>query len=350
MSNSYDEEIDFKTELNRFFQFIEEIPATKRYWQVRTEGGEYFDSFTNFNYVGINYEEITLKKITDLKKSSRNNDELKEKLKLHVENVMPESYHGLVANQLINFVYEMKKGDIVIAPAAGSSFISIGRIVETPLMEVTEAILDRTGCPYRKRKSVKWLKTIPKRAADIMLFNALKSHQTLTEVSQYADIIERSIQDFYKLEDQTNLIINIQRQSNIPALDLFTYGTDILKLTESVIKHYNLDLDLSDIEVKINLNSEGKAQFLSKSGRVILLVGLITIAIAGGGLKYDGGGYNFDLSTPGIVKSIIDYQNSSQERQMKDDIMKAQDTLSIESNKDLVDLLKQFSENKDKPK
>jgi hypothetical protein len=35
---------------------------------------------------------------------------------------------------------------------------------------------------------------------------------------------------------------------------------------------------------------------------------------------------------------------------MKEELIKAQDTLQIESNKDLVELLKQFSENKDKSK
>src|SRR5690606_35071104 len=118
----------------------------------------------------------------------------------------------------------------------------------------------------RKRKAVKWIKTVPKKTADIMLFNALKSHQTLTDVSQYADIIERSIQDFYKLDEETNLIVNVNRETNIPAPDLFMYGADILKLTRDIINHYELDLDISDVVVKINLNSEGKAQFFSKKG------------------------------------------------------------------------------------
>jgi hypothetical protein len=344
---------DFKTELNSFFEFIEKIPEKRRYWQIRTEGGEYFESFTNFNYVGLNYEEITYKRISEIKKVSVNDDDFREKLKLHVENTMPDRLSGLITSQLIKFIYEVKKGDIVIVPSEGSNWISIGRITDTSLLEITDAIINRTECPYRKRKSVKWIKTVPKSSADIMLFRALQSHQALTEVSQHASIIERSIQDFYKLEDETNLIINVTRPTNIPAPDLFMYGADILRLTDELIKHFNLDLNISDVDVKINLNSKGKAQFLSKNGRVVLLIGLVALTIVGvngGGLKIDRPGFKLDLTTDGIISKIIDYQNSSQDRKMKEELIKAQDTLQIESNKDLVELLKQFSENKDKSK
>lgn len=345
--------IDFKEELNEFFEFIEAIPETKRYWQVRTEGGEYFDSFTSHNYIGLNYEEITYSKITDLKKSSKNNEELHLKLKLHIENILPDRSSGLISSQLIKFIYEIKKGDIVIVPAAGSEFISIGIVTDTPLIEVDDSLIDRTKCPYRKRKSVKWIKTVEKSSADIMLFRALQSHQALTEVTQHANIIERSINDFYKLEEETNLIVNVKRKTNIPASDLFMYGADILRLTDEIIKHYNLDLSISEVDIKINLNSEGKAQFLSKNGRIVLLIGLVSICvigIAGGGLKIDKPGFTLDLSTDGLISKIIDYQNNAQDRRIKEEIIKAQDSLQIESNKDLVELLKQFSSNRDKSK
>ncbi len=85
----------FKEELTQFFDMIEAVPQDKRYWIVRSEGGEYFESFTNFNYVAIGHEEITLKKIYDLKKSSKNLDELRLKLKMHIENIMPDRNAGL---------------------------------------------------------------------------------------------------------------------------------------------------------------------------------------------------------------------------------------------------------------
>lgn len=341
---------NFKEELTQFFDMIETIPANKKYWIVRTEGGEYFESFTNFNYVALGHEEISIKKIDDLKKVSKNSDELRFKLKEHIENILPDRNAGLIAGQLVRFIYEMKKGDIVIVPSEGSAYISIGEIVQTPLLEVSDIDIDRTGCSYRKRKKVKWIKTVSKRSADILLRNAMQSHQALNDITHHGDIVERSIGDFFKIDDQTSIIINVNRTSEVPAPDLLYFGSDILRFTEGLIKHYNLDFDVSDIQIKINVNSEGKTQFLSKNGRLILLVGLVVIGLTGGGLKIDVNGFNLDLSTDGLISKIIDYQNNQHDREMQKEIIKAKDTLQISNNEDLIKYLKQFAVNKDKPK
>lgn len=340
----------FKKELTHFFDMIEAVPQNKKYWIVRSEGGEYFDSYTNFNYVAIGHEGITLKKINDLKKSSINLDELRLKLKIHIESILPERNAGLIAGQLIRFIYEIKKGDIVVVPSESSAFISIGIVQETQLIEVKDLDLDRTGCPYRKRKKVKWYKTVSKKSSDILLRSALQSHQALNDITHYGNIVERSISDFFKINNETSIIINVNRESNVPAPDLLYFGSDVLRFTESFIKHHNLDFDVSDIQIKINVNSEGKTQFLSENGRLILLVGLVIIGLTGGGLTINNEGINLDLSTDGLISKIIEYQNNSHDREMQNEIIKAKDSLQISNNEDLLKYLKQFAINKDKPK
>ena len=341
---------EFKEQLSEFFDMIDAIPENKKYWIVRTEGGEYFESFTTFNYVAIGHDEISLKKIDDLKKSSTNLNELRYKLKEHIENILPGRNAGLISGQLIRFIYEMKKGDIVIAPSEGSAYISIGEVEQTPLLDVSDLDIERTGCPYRNRKKIKWIKTVSKRSSDILLRNAMQSHQALNDITHYGDIVERSIRDFFKIDDETSIIVNVNRESNVPAPDLLYFGSDIMRFTEGLIKHYNLDFDISDIQIKINVNSEGKTQFLSKNGRLILLVGLIIIGLTGGGLTIDVNGFHLDLSTDGLISKIIDYQNSQHDREMQKEILHAKDSLQISNNEDLLKYLKQFAENKDKPK
>ncbi|RAR46447.1 hypothetical protein [Flavobacterium lacus] len=340
----------FKEELTQFFDMIEAVPQGKRYWIVRTEGGEYFESFTNFNFVAIGHEEITLKKVDDLKKASKNLDELRLKLKTHIENILPDRNAGLMAGQIVRFIYEMKKGDIVVVPSEGSAFISIGEVQQTLLLEVTDLDLDRTGCPYRKRKKIRWHKTVSKKSSDILLRNAMQSHQALNDITHYGDIVERSISDFFKIDDETSIIINVNRESNVPAPDLLYFGSDILRFTEGFIKHHNLHFDVSDIQIKINVNSEGKTQFISKNGRLILLVGLVIIGLTGGGLTIDVEGFNMDLSTDGLISKIIEYQNNNHDRAMQKEILEAKDSLQISNNEDLLKYLKQFAINKDKPK
>lgn len=341
---------NFKQELSQFFDLIEAIPQNKKYWIVRTEGGEFFESFTTFNYVALGHEEISLKKIDDLKKSTSNLDELRFKLKEIIENVLPDRNAGLIAGQLVRFIYEVKKGDIVIVPSEGSAFISIGEVEQTSLLEVSDNDVDRTGCPYRKRKKIKWIKTVSKRSADILLRNAMQSHQALNDITHFGGIVERSIGDFFKIDDETSLIINVNRVSDVPAPDLLYFGSDILRFTEGLIKHYHLDFNISDIQIKINVNSEGKTQFLSKNGRLILLVGLVVIGITGGGLKVNVEGFNLDLSTDGLISKVVDYQNNQHDREMQNEIIKAKDSLQISNNEDLLKYLKQFATNKDKPK
>lgn len=341
---------NFKTELNQFFESIESIPEKKKYWLIRTEGGEYFESFTNFDYVALGYDEILYSKIFDLKKSSKNIEDFRVKLKTHIDTILPDRAPGLIASQLTKFIYEVNKGDLVIVPSEHSTFISIGEVKDSNLMEVSDLIIDRTDCPYRKRKSVHWIKTIDKKSTDLLLYRALQSHQAITDVSKHANIIERSIGDFYKLDDETNLIINVQRETNVPAPDLMFFGSDLLKFTRDFIEHYDLDFDISDIEIKINVNSKGKTQFLSKNGRLILLLGVIFVGTCGGGLKVKVDGFDLDLSTDGIISKVIEYQNNYHDRKTVEEFLKARDTLEIANNQDLLRYLKQFSTNKDKPK
>src|SRR5690554_4990417 len=164
-----------KKQLQDFFNYIDKIPENKKYWLIRTEGGEYFDSFTSFGYIGIGYNEIPYSKINDLKKTSANNDDLKDKLKIHIENIYPDKVPGFVAGQLTRFIYEIKKGDVVIVPSEGSSYISIGEVTDNALMDINDSIINRTKNPYYKRKKVKWFKTISKTSMDVMMYKALKS-------------------------------------------------------------------------------------------------------------------------------------------------------------------------------
>ncbi|MFH7003456.1 hypothetical protein [Flavobacterium bizetiae] len=336
-----------KDQLNAFLTHVDTISEKKQYWLIRTEGGDLFDTYRAHNFVSIGYEEISYKKILDYKKSSGNFDDLKDKLKLYIEKVYPDKQPGLVAGQLIRFIYDVKKGDVVIIPSENSNFVSIGIFQETPLMEVDNSMLDRTKCNYTKRKSVKWLKTFSRSNLDPYLYKVLQSHQAINDISKYASIIERSLGDFYKLEDNTNLIVNVQKKTSIKANDLLFFGSDLLRLAESFISDNDLELDISDVEIKININSEGRAQFLSKNGKIILILGLIIIGINGGGLKANFKGFNFDLSTDGLIQKVSDYIDNYHDRKMVDELMKNKDSLEIKNPDDLIKVIKQFSKNKD---
>lgn len=343
-------DLTLKEYLDGLLEEVDKISETKKYWLIRTESGEYFESFKGFEYVSIGYEKVSFKKITEFKKTSKNNFELKTKLKDYVKDLYPERKPGLIAGQLIKFIYEVKKGDVVIIPSENSEFVAIGEVQETALLEVTDSIVDRTQCPYRKRKSVKWLKTFSRDTLDPYLYKVLQAHQAINNISSYAAIIERSLGNFYKLKDEFNLIVNVKRKTNIKANDLLFFGSDLLRLADDFIKDFDLQLDISDVDIKININSEGKAQFLSNKGKTILILGLLIIGINGGGLKVEFSNFNLDLSTDGLIQQVNNYINSHHDRKMVDELMKNKDSLEIKNPDDILKLVKQFSENKDLPK
>ncbi|MEO2061946.1 MAG: hypothetical protein ABGW97_03100 [Christiangramia sp.] len=341
---------NFTNQLNLLLKQIPEIPSNREFWLIRTEGGQFFESFQNYNYVAIGHEEIPYKKIFDLKNTSKNEEHFKSSLKDFISEKLPEKQPGLVAGQLTRFIYEVKKGDIVVAPSENSKYIAIGQITGTPLMEVTENDITRTECDYRKRKSVKWITTISKRGMDPLLYKVLQSHQAINNISHYDNIIQRSIGDFYKLNGKANLIVNVNREKNVKANDLLFFGSDLLRLTQDFIDDYNLGLDTSLVDIKININSKGKTQLLSKEAKIILILGLMVIGLNGGGFKFDNGVTEIDMSTDGLIKNVIEYQNNYHDRRIIDELMKSKDSLEITNNEDLLKYLKQFSTNKDLPK
>jgi restriction system protein len=344
---------DLNQQLTAFIDKIDSIPNNKKYWLIRTESGNYFESFNSFNYVAINYEDITYKKVYDLKKNSINEKNFKENLKLLVSKTYPERQSGLITNQILKFLYEIKKGDVIIIPSENSEFVSFGEILNNELLVHSESMFNSSGCNYTKRKAVKWLKTINRKQLDPYLFKTFQAHQAINNITNYASIIERSLGDFYKIDNEISLVFNVKKETNIKAKDLLYFGTDLLKLVEDFVDENNLDFDTSDIEVKINVNSEGKIQFLSNSGKNLLLLGLISLVIIGvngGGLKIDRPEFKLDLTTNGLIISISDYLDKKQDREMKERLFNNAKSLEIKTPEDLIRLTKQFSENKDLPK
>jgi hypothetical protein len=287
--------------------------------------------------------------VKEIKENSSTDLDFRNQLKEFVEKTYPDRQYGLITNQILRFVFEVKKGDIVVIPSENSDFISMGEITDTNILVQSESTFNSTNCDYTKRKSVKWIKTFTRKNLDPYLYKTFQAHQAINNITNYAAIIERSLGDFYKIGDEVNLVLNVNQESNIKATDLLFFGSDLLNLVDGFIKEHNLDFDISDIDVKININSKGKLQFLSKSGKNLLLLGIVVIGINGGGLKIDRPEFQLDLSTDGLIKTISDYLDKQQDREMKTRLLNSAKSLEIKTPEDLIKLTKQFSENKDLP-
>lgn len=342
--------IDIKEQISSIISKIDSISSEKNYWLIRTEAGSHFESFNSFNFVALGYEEVTFKIVKDFKNNSLSDLDFRNQLKAYVLKQYPDKQAGLITNQILKFIFEVKKGDIVVIPSENSDYISMGEIIDDNMLVHSESTFNSTNCDYTKRKAVKWIKTFTRKNLDPYLYKTFQAHQAINNISNYANIIERSLGDFYKIGDEVNLVLNVNQESNIKATDLLFFGSDLLNLVDGFIKEHNLDFDISDIDVKININSKGKLQFLSKSGKNLLLLGIVVVGINGGGLNIDRPGFKLDLSTDGLIKSVGDYLDKQQDRAMKERLINSAKSLEIKTPEDLIKLTKQFSENKDLPK
>ena len=325
------------------------INNERQYWLIRTEGGKNYDTFYENKFIALQYDVITYAEISKVEKETPAS--LNETIKKRVAKEYPDdSRPGLIANQIIKFIYEIKKDDIVLIPSANSQTIAFGVVEQDNIYLPSEQELTETDCEYTFRKKVKWLKTANRKSLDPYLYKVLFAHQAINNLNDYNEVIERSIQNFFITDGEAHIIFDVLTTSDIYAIDLFMLGTTYLSNLKDVSDHFSFDLDVNEIEVRIALNSPGKIHFKANSWKTIVTFGIIVLAINGGGLKIDESWGKIDLSTDGIIKNIIDYQNSKHDRNVQDTLLsKYADSLNVQMPTDLILMLQQASTNKGKP-
>lgn len=336
-------------DVNELLSFIQKISESKRYWLIRTQSGEYYSTFKENGFVGIDHSRITLQEIEKFKRRNKGfRKGISQSIKDLAEVRYPEDNVGLIAGQITKFVLDVSKGDIVIIPSTHSDFISFGEVIGENVFEASKSELSKTQCDFVLRRNVKWIKSVSKYSLDPYLFRMLQAHQAINDITKYAEIIERSLNDFYYLNNEANFVLEVQQENDIPAVDLFGLGYELLKEVQGFIEYANItELSINDVDVKLNINSKGKIQFRSPSTKTIALTAIIFICVVGGGFEWG----NFKLGTPGLIKGIRDYLNEKHDRDSQNTILKKySDSLNIKTPDDAVKVLKQFSTNKDNPK
>lgn len=327
------------------------IPDSRNYWLIRTQSGTLYENFREHNFIALEYEEIGLSTISKLKKENPQEFDFMIALKAVSQKVykdVEKARHGLIASQIARFVYEIKKNDVVIIPSGGGYSLSFGVITDTKIPSLTETQLAITGCLYKKRKNVKWLKEIPKNKIDPYLYKMLGSRMALSDVTPYQNVIERSLHNFFVTVDEGHLVLNVKTQENISAYELFQTGYFLLNFSKDFYKTCGIDIDLQSIDLKINLNSEGKMHMKAPKASTVWLIAIVAVALNGGGLKIEKLG--LDISTTGIIQKVIDYQNNAHDRAMQDALKQNFNHLKVESPDDALKLLQQSATNKNKPK
>ncbi|WP_281714917.1 hypothetical protein [Parabacteroides johnsonii] len=339
------------TDLNLLVQAIQCVPSEKNYWLIRTQSGSLYQTFIDNNYISIGHKEIPLQFLNTQKVTYRTNEslvinEIKQKIQAyHASDEEPLDGRNisLIASQIVRFAYDIKVGDIIIIPSFNSNNVSFGIIKQEQWIN---SDYNNNNDNALLKRPVTWLKEVQRRELDPYLYRMFTAHQAVNKVNDYAEIVERSINDLFILDDEAHFIINVGSDS-IAAKDLFGLGSNLMDLLDEISQKFSLGVSSKDLQVTININSPGKIDIKSKIKSTTIVLGIILLFCGGGYETQDGTKLSTD-GLPGVIKAIDEYLNHRQERELKENIFTSyKDSLQIKEPEDIIQLLKQVSENKD---
>lgn len=314
-------------ELERIEALITKIDSNRDYWFVRTQSGRYYEDFVNFSYIAIGYDAVNLKDI----QAAYKDDKKKGFLAETIEKKYPEETRpNYIGNQLIDFVYNIKKGDIVVIPSASSTYISIGKVIETPIYQTTE-FHENERCNFTKRKKIDWIKKdVNFKSLDPQLLNLKYSQRTITHIDDYlVSFIDRAISTLYIKENNAHLSFGIAREEHIGAYELFTTWTELLNITEDFGKKNGIQVDKKGFDIRINVQSPGVIEFISYSiGGMFVLSGLVAVIVgAEFNTKFFWTSHSF--KTKGLLKSLTEYWDARQNIKLKKELIEKVKAMKI---------------------
>ena len=245
----------------------------RNYWLVRTDSGAHYDDFATNDYIAIGWDYITREMFERMSeneiKAIIQTQERVSPTKEDDEELSPDrSLSGRVTavyNKLHRFICEFREGDIVLIPSKNTSRVSIG-IITGPVEENPNYVADYlcanpstelSLCPYKKRRSVSWIKGISKDRIDVYLVKAFSSHHAISDINDYADYINRELYSFYRTDDSIHSIIRAGHPNGMSLNELKSL-IDILEGTfQEASRATGIPYDANQFQIKLNIHSPG---------------------------------------------------------------------------------------------
>ncbi len=318
--------------IDSVIKVISNVNSNRKYWLIRTMSGEYYADFVHNNFIAIGYDKIDIVQVNLVTRDKYP----VSTLRVVVEAMYPEENRpGYIVNQLISFIGEIQKGDIVIIPSINSWHFSIGEVVDNVIYGVhlpPNAVLqDYQPCPFVKRRKIKWLlKDSLLEKVDPKFIPLKYTRQAITQIgNEISNVVDRTIETIYIKDDIGYLTVNVRQTDPINGYNLFTTWVDLFKLAEDFGKTHGLDIKETDFDVKLNLESPGFVSIMTASiVGLVVLSGLIGIFA---GIELDGKllWQEFKIKQEGLLQALTDYKNEKVDRKLKESLLKKLDQLDI---------------------
>lgn len=305
---------------------IRVVDEKRDYWFVRSYGGELYEDFLDHNYVGLGFNNVPYKYITDATSNDASAFERLQKF-INENTKYKKSEATKWANQLIRFESDVKIGDMVIVPNKNSDEYSFGLIEsKTKVVEVKTTFTHNGSTELfpEKRKQIKWLKTVQKEDLRGELRSISFTHQALSNINAHSEQIEGNISSLYIKENRMYLTIQVDQHEDINAFDLQRFLEGLTYFYKEFCKEYGIE-DNEDLFIKIKVQSWGKVALrASVYGAILGLAGLIILSNHNT-IELSILGQHLKATNDGFLESVSDFKDRDAERQMK--FMKLQDSI-----------------------
>ena len=321
---------------------LTQIDSKRQYWFVRTQSGNYYEEFVAKNFIAIGYNEIKLSDISKAKDGVELNAETLSEIirKAYPDELRPR----YIGNQLVDFAYNIKKGDIVLIPSESTGLVSIGEVAETPIFIGKQDSIIINSCPFNKRKRINWLKTnLIFDRLDPQLLHLKYSQRTVTHIDENTiKIIDRLITPIFIKDNDAHLSLDVKQVEPIKALELFETWLDIFNLVEDISENEGYKVKKDDFEIKINVQSPGTIEFISYSIIGIVLMSTILAALIGAEIDIDTKIIKFHIKTEGLIKRVTEYLNAKSDRNFREKLLEKVQKMKISSD-ELVRILEKVN-------
>lgn len=298
-------------ELEDLLEGIAHLERQRGYWLIRTEGGQFYQSFYEGGYIAVGWNEISIK---DIRERSGSAEDLKAKISkaYNIDTSKPVGSRkvGTIASKLINYDDKIKRGDIVVIPAYGSHRIAFGIIDDERLFAPDV----KDSCPFVKRRKVTWHDEKSIRDLDSKFYLITKSFHAISKIDKYADYINRHINTVFVRENSAHIVINILSEEDVSAEALFQIPIDLISISAEITRDFGYDVDTKRLRARMNVQSPGTLELISLAKEVltqggavagsimiIVIILIVLVALCGGEMENKLIG---KFKTSGIIQSV----------------------------------------------
>lgn len=308
----------YQTEKEKLQSILFNMNSDRNYWFIRTMSGMFYDEFYQENYVAIGHDGILMRDLQDL---SDKEGAAREQLKLKLTEKEPEltpAQRAKAAGQILKFYREAKAGDVVVIPSSNSDKFAIGKFIGE-MYEDSSTHADGS-CPFVKRRPVKWLTEIDRYQFDPNLLLCLGNQQTMSSINSHSEYIDRKIAPLYTKGNESYLVLRVNQDKSL-SWDDFCFIADLGDLFKAVSHESGINVDLTQIKMKINVQSPGDILMMCVGNYAYLLpIAFLILCALGGHVKL--GIFEFETKGLGdfcqkILESVTTYLDHKAERKIR---------------------------------